>query len=122
VVAAVDRRPPFPAGFPAAGEGGGGFGGAGASLGPLVLPGSYAVRVDVAIDRAFTAVNAQRHPIEAFSGLPTVDQRTSLDFAMSDAQAALAELDTLVRTDIPAAYRAVARKEWPRRVSWAGSR
>jgi hypothetical protein len=199
-----------PVGFPAAGEGGGGFGGGGAPLGPLVLPGSYAVRVDVpglgraltgrvaveadplpkfsaadrlarqtilmriyettktlgaariaaralvqqrdsikadfvaggasdagakadslnarvarlssAIDRAFTAVNAQRNPIEAFSGSPTVDQRASLGFAMSDAQAALAELDKLVRTDIPAGYRSVARKEWPRKVSWAGGR
>jgi photosystem II stability/assembly factor-like uncharacterized protein len=75
-----------------------------------------AARVSVDIDRAFTAVNGERAPIEGWSGLPTVDQQKSLGYAVEDAQKALAELDKLVDTDIPAAYRGAAKKEWTRRV------
>lgn len=67
------------------------------------------------IDRAFTAVNAQHSPIEAWSGLPSADQRAALGFAMEDARKALADLNRLVGTDIPAAYTA-ARKTWRSRL------
>jgi photosystem II stability/assembly factor-like uncharacterized protein len=187
-------------GFPPGGEGGGGRGGA--PLGPLVMPGSYSVRVSVAgvaqplagtavveadplprfsaadraarqtilmriyewthalgearlaeralmaqrdsikadlaaggadagsradslaaritrlsgdIDRVFTAVNGERSPIEGWSGPPSVDQQKSLGYAIEDAQKALAELDRLAATDIPAAYKA-AKKPWGRAV------
>ncbi|HVZ47312.1 MAG TPA: hypothetical protein VG916_00900, partial [Gemmatimonadaceae bacterium] len=64
------------------------------------------------VDRAFNAVNAQRAPIETWSGLPSVDQRKALGYAMEDARKALAAFNRIVSTDIPAAYKA-AGKAWP---------
>jgi hypothetical protein len=51
--------------------------------------------VSADVDRAFTAMNGQRAPIEAWSGLPSVDQRKSLGYAMEDAEKAVAALNTL---------------------------
>jgi hypothetical protein len=73
-------------------------------------------RLSADVDRAFNAVNAQRAPIEGWSGLPSVDQRKSLEFALDDARAATAALNRLVSTDIPAAYKA-AGKTWNRPVT-----
>jgi hypothetical protein len=72
-------------------------------------------RLSADVDRAFNAVNAQRAPIEGWSGLPSVDQRRSLEFALDDARAATADLNRLVSTDIPAAYKA-AGKTWSKPV------
>jgi hypothetical protein len=63
-----------------------------------------------------TAVNGQRAPIEGWSGLPTADQQRALGFAVDDARKAVTELNKLIATDIPAAYRAIANKEWNRKV------
>jgi hypothetical protein len=68
------------------------------------------------IDRAFNAVNGQRAPIESWSGLPSVDQRKSLGYGIEDAEKAVAALNTLVSTELPAAYQRIAKKEWPRKV------
>ena len=68
------------------------------------------------IDRAMLAVNAARGPIEAWSGMPSVDQRQVLDNATEDAGKALAGLNKLVNTDIPAGYQSIAKKAWPRKV------
>jgi len=72
-------------------------------------------RLGVDVDRAFNAVNAQRSPIEGWSGPPSVDQRKALEYALDDARKATAELNRLVSTDIPAAYMA-AGKTWSRAV------
>jgi hypothetical protein len=69
-----------------------------------------------AIDRAFLAVNAQRGPIEGWSGPPTLDQRAALGFALTDARAALAGFNRLVGSEIPSAY-AASGKSWSRRVA-----
>jgi photosystem II stability/assembly factor-like uncharacterized protein len=71
------------------------------------------IRLGASVDRAFTAVNAQRNAIEGWSGLPTVDQQKAVSYGIADGRAALAELNKLVGTDIPAAYRA-ASKSWSR--------
>jgi len=63
------------------------------------------------IDRAFTAMSGQRQPIESWSGMPSKDQQALLGYAVEDATKAAAELNRLVRTDIPAAYKA-AKKAW----------
>ncbi|MCG6987998.1 MAG: glycosyl hydrolase [Gemmatimonadetes bacterium] len=68
-------------------------------------------RLRTEVDRAFNGVNGQRAPIEAWSGLPSVDQRKALDNALEAAAKAVAALDGLVTTDIPAAYR-TAGKSW----------
>ena len=66
-------------------------------------------------DRAFTAVNGTRAPIESWSGLPSVDQRKALSYAIEDAQKATAALNRLIMTEIPAAYSA-SKKTWGRKV------
>jgi photosystem II stability/assembly factor-like uncharacterized protein len=73
-------------------------------------------RLAADIDRALTAVNGQRAPIEGWSGMPTADQQRALGFAVDDARKAVTELNKLIATDIPAAYRATANKEWGRKV------
>jgi photosystem II stability/assembly factor-like uncharacterized protein len=78
---------------------------------------SIAVRITrlaTNLDRAYAAVNALRGPIEGWSGVPTVDQRTALENAISDGQKEIRELNRLVSTDIPALYRA-AGKAWGRK-------
>ncbi|MCG6957816.1 MAG: hypothetical protein LJF04_17640 [Gemmatimonadetes bacterium] len=69
-------------------------------------------RVSTAVDRAFNGVDGQQSPIEGWSGLPSVDQRKALDYALEAANAAVVELNQLVTTDIPAAYQAAG-------MSWA---
>ena len=72
-------------------------------------------RVSGDVDRAFNAVNAQHAPIEQWSGMPSVDQQKALGYAIEDATKAVAELNRLAGSDIPAAYKA-AKKEWGRSV------
>jgi len=74
-------------------------------------------RVAGEIDRAMTAINATRGPIEGWSGMPSIDQRQVLTNGTEDAGKALAELNKLVNTDIPAAYQQIAKKPWPRKVN-----
>jgi photosystem II stability/assembly factor-like uncharacterized protein len=63
------------------------------------------------IDRAITSVAGQRSPIEGFSGLPSADQRKAMGYALDDAAKAIAALNRLLGTDVPAAYTA-AKKKW----------
>jgi len=74
-------------------------------------------RASADVDRVFTAVNALRGPIEGWSGAPTLDQRSALGYGVADGTKALAALNALIRSDIPAAYRRVAKKDWPRVVA-----
>jgi hypothetical protein len=69
--------------------------------------------VAAGIDRAFIAVNNQRAPIEGWSGVPTVDQRKALGYAIEDSRKAIADLNKLVTADIPSAYAG----SWPRKVN-----
>jgi hypothetical protein len=72
-------------------------------------------RLATEVDRVLNAVNGQRAPIEGWSGLPTADQQRALGFAVEDARKAVTEVNKLIATDIPAAYRGV-NKEWGRKV------
>ena len=72
-------------------------------------------RLSGEVNGAFNAVNGQRSPIEGWSGLPSVDQRKSLEFALEDARKATSDLNRLISTDIPGAYKA-AGKAWSRPV------
>jgi photosystem II stability/assembly factor-like uncharacterized protein len=76
-------------------------------------------RLGTEVDRAFNSVNGQRGPIEGWSGLPSLDQRQALDYALEAAEGAVAELNQLVGTDIPAAYQA-AGKTWRNTVKGVG--
>ncbi|MDB4877381.1 MAG: glycosyl hydrolase, repeat [Gemmatimonadetes bacterium] len=69
------------------------------------------------VDRALTAVNAQRAPVEGWSGLPSIDQRAATDHAIEDARKAVADVNRLIATDVPAAYKLAGKKEWPRKIS-----
>ena len=73
-------------------------------------------RAGTDVDRAFDAVNGQRAPIEGFSGPPSVDQRSALGYALEDATKTAVNLNTLIATEIPAAYKAT-KKEWTKKVS-----
>jgi hypothetical protein len=72
-------------------------------------------RTATAIDRAFIALNGQRGPIEGWSGQPTADQRKAVGYGIDDARKAITDLNKLVTTDIPAAYRGA--NAWKRKVS-----
>jgi hypothetical protein len=72
-------------------------------------------RLGTSVDRAFTAVNAQRNAIEGWSGLPTIDQQKAVGYGIDEGRAAIAELNKLVSTEIPSAYRH-ASKTWSRSV------
>jgi photosystem II stability/assembly factor-like uncharacterized protein len=74
-------------------------------------------RVAADVDRAFTTLNGQRAPIEGWSGLPTLDRRKAVDYGIDEARKAIGELDRLVVTDIPAAYKSTAKKTWSHRVT-----
>jgi hypothetical protein len=56
-------------------------------------------------------VSGQRSPIESWSGLPSADQRKATGYALDDAAKAVAVLNRLLGTDVPAAY-ATAKKKW----------
>jgi hypothetical protein len=71
-------------------------------------------RVSGELDRAFNAVNAERAPIEGWSGMPTVDTQSALRYALEDAATAVSDLNQLIAVDIPAAYKNT-RKEWTRK-------
>jgi hypothetical protein len=73
-------------------------------------------RLAADVDRSLTAVNGQRAPIEGWSGTPTADQQRALGFVIEDARKAVTELNKLIATDVPAAYRTVANKEWSRKI------
>lgn len=64
------------------------------------------------VDRAFSAMNAQRGPIEGWSGVPTIDQRKAVDAAVEEARTSVTDLNKLISADIPAAYQRTG-KTWP---------
>jgi len=68
-------------------------------------------RLASSVDLAFTSVSGGQSAIEAWSGLPTLDQRTALGYAMDDGRAALSALDRAI-ADVASAYKAVG-KPWP---------
>jgi hypothetical protein len=72
-------------------------------------------RASGTLDRSFNEINGLRAPIEGWSGVPTVDQQKLLGFAIDDARKAMADLNRLSGTEVPAAYRA-AGKTWTRSV------
>ena len=71
------------------------------------------VRDAASIDRAFNAVNAERGPIEGWSGVPTIDQRRIVDNAIEDARGAMTDLNKLISSEVPGAYQR-AGKSWSR--------
>jgi hypothetical protein len=72
-------------------------------------------RASSTLDRAFTTINGLRGPIEGWSGVPTVDQQKALGYAIDDASKAIADLNRLIETEIPAAYKSSGRS-WSRAV------
>jgi photosystem II stability/assembly factor-like uncharacterized protein len=75
-------------------------------------------RLQPAIDAALTAASAAARPIDAWSGLPTVDQRHQIDYATEDGNKALAELNRTV-ADVAAMYSS-AHKSWAKPVKAVG--
>ncbi len=67
-------------------------------------------RLQATVDGALAAATGAVRPIEAWSGLPTVDQRKQIDFALEDGNKATTELNRTIG-DIAGMY-ASAHKTW----------
>ncbi|MFI5231425.1 MAG: WD40/YVTN/BNR-like repeat-containing protein [Gemmatimonadales bacterium] len=76
-------------------------------------------RLQAQVDGALTAATGAMRPVEAWSGLPTVDQRRQIDYAVEDGNKAVAELNRTIG-EIGAMY-ASAHKSWARAVKAVGS-
>jgi hypothetical protein len=87
--------------------------GGGAKADSLV---AHVGRLQADIDRSLAATNGATRPVEAWSGMPTLDQRRQIDFAVEDAMKAIADLNRVIQAEIPAMYSSVAKKPWPKPV------
>jgi photosystem II stability/assembly factor-like uncharacterized protein len=84
--------------------------------GPLDQLASEISRVTADIDRELNAATGLSRAIEAYSGLPTADQRRQIDWAFEDATKTIDELNRLLQTDVPAAYGDLLKQGlWPKR-------
>jgi hypothetical protein len=72
-------------------------------------------RVQADVDRSIAATGGSVRPIEAWSGMPTLDQRRQIDYAMEDANKAVAELNSTIG-EVSAMYASTAKKAWPKPV------
>jgi hypothetical protein len=88
--------------------------GGGAKADSLV---AHVGRLQADIDRSLAATNGAIRPVEAWSGMPTLDQRRQVDFAVEDAMKAIADLNRVIQAEIPAMYSSVAKKAWPKPVA-----
>jgi photosystem II stability/assembly factor-like uncharacterized protein len=77
-------------------------------------------RLQGEIDRSLTATNGAVRPVENWSGMPTLDQRRQIDYAVEDANKAIADLNHVIQVEIPAEYTSVAHKSWPKPVQAVG--
>src|ERR1019366_4006642 len=74
-------------------------------------------RLQAADDRSLAATNGAIRPVEAWSGMPTLDQRRQIDFTVEDATKAIADLNHVIQVEVPAMYSSVAKKAWPKPVA-----
>ncbi|HEV8409707.1 MAG TPA: hypothetical protein VGQ30_04300 [Gemmatimonadaceae bacterium] len=72
-------------------------------------------RVQADVDRSIAATGGSVRPIEAWSGMPTLDQRRQIDYAMEDANKAVVELNSTIG-EVSAMYASTAKKAWPKPV------
>ncbi|HXD23697.1 MAG TPA: hypothetical protein VN613_10095, partial [Gemmatimonadaceae bacterium] len=77
-------------------------------------------RLQSSVDAALTAASGAVRPVEAWSGLPTVDQRKQIDYAMEDGNKAVAEVNRTI-AEITAMYSSVAHKPWAKAVKAVGN-
>ena len=80
---------------------------------------AHVERLQPAIDAAIASTTAAMRPVEAWSGLPTVDQRRQIDYATEDGNKAVAELNRTIG-EITGMY-ASAHKAWGKAVKTVGS-
>ncbi len=76
-------------------------------------------RLQAPIDGALTAASGAMRPVEAWSGMPTADQRRQIDYAVEDGNKAVAELNRTIG-EIAAMYTSVAHKPWAKAVKTVG--
>ena len=77
----------------------------------------HIARLRGAIERSLAATAGAVRPVESWSGAATIDQRRQIDFALEDANHAIADLNHVIESEIPASYAKVAKKAWPRPVA-----
>jgi photosystem II stability/assembly factor-like uncharacterized protein len=95
------------------------FTGGGAKADSLI---AHVGRLQADVDRSIAATGGAVRPIEAWSGLPTVDQRKQIDYAVEDGNKAVADLNHVIQVEIPAMYSLVAKKAWPKPVAAVGTK
>ena len=84
--------------------------------GPLDKIANEISRMTADIDRALNAATGLSRVIEAYSGLPTADQRRQIDWAFEDATKTIEEVNRLLQTEAPSAYGDLMKQGlWPRR-------
>ncbi|MGH7654249.1 MAG: hypothetical protein ACREN6_06250, partial [Gemmatimonadaceae bacterium] len=76
-------------------------------------------RLQTQVDGALTAATGAMRPVEAWSGLPTVDQRRQIGYAVEEGNKAVAELNSTI-AEIAAMYSSIAHKSWPKPVKGVG--
>ena len=80
---------------------------------------AHVERLQPAIDAALVSTTAAMRPVEAWSGLPTVDQRRQIDYAAEDGNKAVAELNRTIG-EISGMY-AATHKPWRKAVKVVGN-
>ena len=84
--------------------------------GPLDKLAAEISRMTADIDRELNAASGLSRAIEAYSGLPTADQRRQIDWTFEDAAKTIEELNRLLQTDVPSAYGDLMKQGlWPKR-------
>jgi photosystem II stability/assembly factor-like uncharacterized protein len=84
--------------------------------GPLDKLAGDLTRLTTDVDRELNAANGLSRAIEAYSGLPTDDQRRQIDWAFEDAAKTIADLNRVLQSDAPAAYEDLLKKGlWPKK-------
>jgi hypothetical protein len=76
-------------------------------------------RLQTSIDAALAAASGAVRPVDAWSGLPTADQRKQIDYAVEDGNKAVAELNRTIG-EIGGMYGSVAHKAWTNPVKGVG--
>jgi hypothetical protein len=83
--------------------------------GPLDKLTGEITKLTADVDRELNAANGLSRAIEAFSGLPTDDQRRQIDWAFEDAAKTIEDLNRILQADVPASYDDLMKKGlWPK--------
>ncbi len=76
-------------------------------------------RLQTSVDSSITATNTAVRPVEAWSGVATLDQRRQIDYALEDAGKTIADVNAVIR-EITGMYASTGKKSWAKAVTAVG--